>query len=68
MHRDLVKPGVLPEQLSTEYSRLVEIRTTGEYGSGEHVQPDEALGAIEAAEKILAAIAETHPDRFTSTS
>lgn len=42
MHRDLVKAGRWPKTLGADYSGLRELRTTGDYGGGERVSPEEA--------------------------
>ena len=64
VHRDLVKSGVWPRELGAGYSRLVEARSTGDYGPNTHVSPDEAAEAIELATDIIGAVAESDPDTF----
>ena len=64
VHRDLVRPGRWPAALGAQYTRLFELRQTGDYGVAEHVSPDDARSAIDAAAEILAAVNRLHPDRF----
>ncbi len=65
VHRDLVKGGTFPEQLGEAYSRLVQLRNTGDYGGAEHVPPEEAKGAVEAAQELLQAVARSHGDELS---
>lgn len=64
VHRDLVKGGTFPEQLGEAYSRLVQLRNTGDYGGGEHVPPEEAKGAVQAARELLQAVARSRGEEF----
>ena len=61
VHRDLVKAGAWPADLGRQYSHLVELRTVGDYGSLQHVSPEEAQEAVEIAERILQTIAQLNP-------
>ena len=64
VHRDLVKAGVWPSELGTKYSRLAELRRRGDYGGADHVLPDEASEAVEAAAEILQVVAGAKPGDF----
>ena len=64
VHRDLVKSGAWPRELGAGYSRLVEARSTGDYGQNTHVSPDEAAEAIEIAADIMRAVSKSTPDTF----
>jgi len=65
VHRDLVRPGLWPKKLGGDYSVLVELRDTSDYGVLKSVSPDEAASAIQLSENILRAVAEAHPQEFT---
>jgi len=67
VHRDLVKPGIWETHLGRGYSRLVQLRTRGDYGAGQHVSHEDALEAIQIASKILRKVSELHPDDFDLT-
>ena len=64
VHRDLVKPGIWETDLGRGYSRLVQLRTRGDYGAGQHVSSEDALEAIQIASKILHKVSKLHPDDF----
>lgn len=65
VHRDLVKPGYWPKELGADYSSLLEMRITGDYGVLEHVSESEAKEAIQAAQRILRMVYKAHPDVFS---
>jgi uncharacterized protein len=58
VHRDLVKTGLWNSKLGADYSTLMGVRTTGDYGGQIHVSKDDAKQALEAANRILLAISE----------
>lgn len=62
VHRDLVKSNRWPLNLGKDYSRLLRLRETGDYGGGRHVQEKEARDAISAAKRIYDAVIQAHPD------
>lgn len=62
LHKDLVHTGRWPVELGKEYSHLLTLRITGDYGGGKHVSPDEAREAIEEAKRILHAVNHSHPE------
>jgi len=64
VHRDLVKPGVWPEELGTGYSRLSQLRARGDYGGGKHVSPEDAVEAVEIAARVLRMVSDAHPRAF----
>ncbi len=64
VHRDLVKPGILPATFGDDYSKLVRLRAVGDYGVSEHVTAEEATEAVEIATRILAAVSQANPDAF----
>lgn len=64
VHRDLVKTGNWDPDLGKDFSFLLRLRTTGDYGGGMHVSKDEAKEAIESARRILRAVQETSPEPF----
>lgn len=65
VHRDLVKAGPWSQALGREYSRLVGLRNTGDYGGSQHVRSRDAAESVEAAEQILRAVADAQPEIFT---
>lgn len=64
VHRDLVRTGKWPAAAGANYSRLFELRQTGDYGVAEHVRPQDARQAVEAARDILSAVSAEHPEEF----
>ncbi len=64
VHRDLVRPGKWPVSRGANYSRLFELRQTGDYGVGEHVSTEDARRAVEAARHILSAVSAEHSEEF----
>ena len=64
VHRDLVRTGTWPAARGTSYTRLFELRQTGDYGVAEHVTPEDARQAIAAAREILSAVAKAGPSEF----
>ncbi len=65
VHRDLVREGLWPTELGREYSFLLRLRATSDYGGGTHVSNDEAVEAVEAAHRILQAVRNTSPEAFS---
>ncbi|OGG51980.1 MAG: hypothetical protein A3F84_15290 [Candidatus Handelsmanbacteria bacterium RIFCSPLOWO2_12_FULL_64_10] len=65
VHRDLVHAGVWPVDLGKDYSFLLQLRETGDYGGPTHVSGEEALESIEAARRILQAVRDTDPESFS---
>ena len=64
VHRDLVKAGNWPRELGADYSSLIGMRTTGDYGILEHASQSDAREAIRAAQRVLRAVHRAHPDVF----
>lgn len=65
VHRDLVKLGIWPRELGTDYSTLVGLRATGDYGSVVHVSFEDGRHAIQSAERVVRAVQALHPDVFS---
>lgn len=65
VHRELVRSGRWPAARGANYARLLKLRQTGDYGVAEHVTPEDARRALEAAREILSAVAQERPDDFT---
>lgn len=61
VHRDLVKTGRWSVELGAAYSSLIQARETADYGGVEHLAPEDAHGAVDAAKQILTAIARLLP-------
>jgi uncharacterized protein (UPF0332 family) len=53
IHRDLVKAGRWPISLGKDYTFLMDLRTTGDYGVELHATVLEAKDAFRRAENIL---------------
>lgn len=64
VHRDLIKTGHWPVERGKDYSFLLRLRSTGDYGGGIHVSAEEATEAIAVAHRILQAVHETSPETF----
>lgn len=64
IHRDLIKAGHWPVERGEDYSLLLKLRDTGDYGGGIHVSDDEAAEALEAARRILQAVQDTSSEPF----
>jgi uncharacterized protein (UPF0332 family) len=56
LHRDLIQPGLLDENLGRDYDFLLELREAGDYGDLAHVPVEAARQAVEKARAILAAL------------
>jgi hypothetical protein len=64
VHKDIVRPGLWPAELGSDYSRLCQSRHTADYGANRHVTEEDAGAAIEAAERILRKVSESQPADF----
>lgn len=62
VHRDLVKAGRWPAERGEDYSFLLRLRETGDYGGGRHVTEEQATEAIAAAKRIIDVIERSHPE------
>ena len=62
VHRDLVKAGEWSVELGQDYRSLLGLRNIGDYGRAEHVKPEEAQAAVEAAKRIVEAVRETRAE------
>ena len=67
VHRDLVKGGKWPAELGKDYSHLVGLRETGNYGGGQHVSAKDAKDAIARAHRILQAVRQAGGADFPET-
>ena len=67
VHRDLVKEEKWSAAAGAAFSWLTNLRYTGDYGGGLHVQPAEAEIAVQRAELILQATRASVPE-FTPWS
>ena len=67
IHRDLIKAGCWSVERGEDYSLLLKLRDTGDYGGGIHVSNEEATEALEAARRILHAVQDTSPEPFPQT-
>ena len=56
LHRDLVKPGLLPPEAARDYDYLMDARETGDYGGAVQVSMEGAREAVERAGSFLAVI------------
>lgn len=61
VHRDLVHAGIWPHELGADYSSLVALRSTGDYGGIDHVSEDDARQAVAAAERVVDAVGRLLP-------
>jgi uncharacterized protein (UPF0332 family) len=67
LHRDLIKAGRWSIERGEDYSLLLKLRDTGDYGGGIHVSHEEATEAVAAARRILHAVQDTSPEPFSQT-
>ena len=64
VHRDLVRSGLWQVELGKDYSFLLRLRMTGDYGGGSHVSEEDAREASLSAERIMNAVHKTSPEAF----
>lgn len=64
VHRQLVRPGKWSVELGAAYTKLVELRLTGDYGGAAHVTDQDARQAVGASRAVLRAVQQAHPDQF----
>jgi uncharacterized protein (UPF0332 family) len=57
VHRDLVRPGIIPAELGAYYSWLASLRNTGDYGGLSHVSVEDASKALSRATDFIDTIA-----------
>lgn len=57
VHQHFIKPGRIPRSLGQDLRLLNELRILGDYGEMQHVPESEAKKAIEAAERLVDALA-----------
>lgn len=62
VHRDLVQGGLWPQALGADYSFLLRMRDTGDYGGARHVSVEEAEEAVAAARRIIATVKKDIPE------
>jgi hypothetical protein len=62
VHRDLVRPGRVPETTGVDYSALFKLRLTSDYDVAEPVSREAAESAIAAAGRILENVRRLHPE------
>ena len=62
LHRDLLNTGAVAAPLGPAYRSLRRLRETGDYGGLEHVTPEQASQAVQAARRIIQAIGELCPE------
>ena len=67
VHRDLIRPGEWPKELGRGFSRLVQLRSRGDYGGNRHVSDTDAEESIQIAAEILQAVAKANPKVFGET-
>ncbi len=56
LHRELVRTGTVSGDVGQDFDFLMDLRESGDYGGLIHVGTDDARMAIEAAERVCAAI------------
>lgn len=62
VHRDWVRPGIWSVELGADFDALWELRDIGDYGGTQHAGPEDAAAAVEAARRILQAVASQCPE------
>ena len=68
VHRDLVHTGVWPKERGSDFSFLRGTRNRGDYEVIEDVSEENAREALAAAQRILEAVHQEHPDLFPLTT
>lgn len=58
VHRDLVKAGHWPAELGQGYTRLLNVRSIGDYGGSQHVSEKEAREVVGIAATILKTVSD----------
>ena len=56
VHRTLVKPGIVSQDIGKKLNRLFELRNIGDYGMMVHVPLPDAEKAVQDAQEIVAAL------------
>ncbi|MBF0293006.1 MAG: HEPN domain-containing protein [Nitrospinae bacterium] len=64
VHAQLVKTGLWPKERGEDYSLLMELRGTSDYGGVINVSNEEAVEAIEAARRILESVHRENREMF----
>jgi uncharacterized protein (UPF0332 family) len=67
VYRELVHAGLWKVAQGKDYSFLVELRFTGDYGGAKRVGTDEAREAVRSARRILVAVRDAAPNVFVET-
>lgn len=62
-----MKTGKWPAELAKDYSQLLGLRETGDYGGGQHVSREDAKDAIERARRILHTVRQADVAAFPET-
>jgi type I restriction enzyme S subunit len=62
VHRDLVKPGILPKDVGDGFDFLMEARGVADYGDANPVTTEKAMEAVETAEYIVETIGRLFPE------
>ena len=62
VHRDLVKAGEWVVERGKDYSFLLRLRMTGDYGGGVHVTEEDAIEALRCAQRVVEAVQKTSPE------
>lgn len=62
VHRELVKPGLWPQQVGQGFSMLARLRRRGDYGGDKHVSMEEAEQATGLAKAVMDAVYKSNPD------
>jgi uncharacterized protein (UPF0332 family) len=66
VHREWVKPGVWTIELGADFDSIWELRDLGDYGGGQHVEPEDARAAFDAACKIIDTVRSQFPEMENS--
>ena len=64
VHKELINTGRWSDSLGDDYDMLIDLREVADYGVLKHAGMEEAVAAINAAERILRAVHEARPDIF----
>ncbi len=64
LHRDYIKTGQWSIERGKEFTFLLNLRSTGDYGGEMHVSQAEAEEPLTAADHILQSVHQRYPEQF----
>lgn len=65
LHRDFIRPGILPREVADHFRKLRSLRKIGNYGCENHVSQEEATQGVELARAIIEAVYNLKSEELT---